>query len=196
MVQTAVEKLPEFIDLGLDIIVAIATGLIKAAPELILKIPSLVMQVVDKFIELGPELFEAGKQMFTELWDGLGAIWDDIYNWVSDKVEWLTDKLFFWRKEQEEMGGDSPDGSHASGLPYVPYDGYKAVLHRGETVVNANDTAGMLDAIKSMADSFAANASRGNGGEFVLNINGKEFYRASLDDLRAVEKANPEVATA
>jgi len=26
------------------------------------------------------------------------------------------------------------DGSHASGLNYVPWDGYKAVLHKGERV--------------------------------------------------------------
>ena len=31
------------------------------------------------------------------------------------------------------------DGSHASGLNYVPYDGYLAELHRGETVLNAAD---------------------------------------------------------
>lgn len=28
-------------------------------------------------------------------------------------------------------------GSHAGGLPYVPYDGYQATLHRGEAVVTA-----------------------------------------------------------
>jgi len=31
-----------------------------------------------------------------------------------------------------------PDGSHATGLNYVPYDGYKAILHKGEQVVPAN----------------------------------------------------------
>ncbi|WP_225783329.1 tape measure protein [Xenophilus sp. Marseille-Q4582] len=29
------------------------------------------------------------------------------------------------------------DGSHAAGLAYVPYDGYRAELHKGETVLNA-----------------------------------------------------------
>lgn len=33
------------------------------------------------------------------------------------------------------------DGSHASGLDYVPYDGYRAVLHRGERVQNANEAS-------------------------------------------------------
>jgi hypothetical protein len=29
------------------------------------------------------------------------------------------------------------DGSHAAGLPYVPFDGYRAILHKGEEVVPA-----------------------------------------------------------
>lgn len=32
---------------------------------------------------------------------------------------------------------NSVDGSHASGLSYVPFDGYRAELHKGETVLNA-----------------------------------------------------------
>lgn len=31
-----------------------------------------------------------------------------------------------------------PDGSHANGLPFVPFDGYIAALHKGERVVPAN----------------------------------------------------------
>lgn len=197
MVKTGVEKLPEFIDLGLEIIFALAEGLIKAAPELILKIPYLVMQIVDKFGELGPELYDAGAEMFQELWDGLASVWSDVYDWVKGKVDWLADKLMFWRSGRDEMSEDGPNGSHASGLAYVPYDGYRAILHRGESVVNASDTAGMLETMRAMMESlmeYVANGSR--GGEFVFNINGKEFYRASLEDLRAVEKANPEVTTA
>ena len=30
------------------------------------------------------------------------------------------------------------DGIHANGLPFVPFDGYIAALHRGERVVPAN----------------------------------------------------------
>lgn len=31
------------------------------------------------------------------------------------------------------------DGSHANGLPYVPFDGYRAELHKGEQVLTANE---------------------------------------------------------
>lgn len=38
-------------------------------------------------------------------------------------------------------GGFSVDGSHKTGLDYVPYDDYIAVLHKGEMVLPADDAA-------------------------------------------------------
>lgn len=38
-------------------------------------------------------------------------------------------------------GGFSVDGSHKTGLDYVPYDDYVAVLHKGEMVLPADDAA-------------------------------------------------------
>ena len=78
------------------------------------------------------EFKEAGKAIFNAVWDGIKGIWDDISSWVSDKVNWLADKLAFWRRGQSEM---SSDGSHRNGLTEVPFDGYRAILHKGEMVL-------------------------------------------------------------
>lgn len=56
------------------------------------------------------------------------------------------------------------DGSHASGLPFVPYDGYTATLHRGETILNSNSARDLLDTVKQIANGGAT------GGNIVLNI--------------------------
>lgn len=144
MVQTALEKLPEFIDIGLQIIAAIGMGIIKAIPGLLIQIPGLVIRIVQSFIGAGKDLFGAGKEMLIELWDGMKAVWESISNWVSEKVSWLVDKLAFWRNSKDEMDEDDDDpdprprGSHAGGLAYVPYDRYPAELHRGEKVLNAD----------------------------------------------------------
>ena len=38
-------------------------------------------------------------------------------------------------------GTPLPHRRHANGLPYVPYDGYLAELHRGEMVVPAREVS-------------------------------------------------------
>lgn len=52
--------------------------------------------------------------------------------------------------------------SHASGLAYVPYDDYPASLHRGETVLNAADTAELLSNIKALTS--------GSGGTQTITV--------------------------
>lgn len=87
---------------------------------------------------------DLGKGMFNMVWEGMKSLWTSISNWVSDKVSWLVDKLAFWRKSNAEMSEDSGSskrisGSHASGLAYVPYDGYVAELHKGEGILTAEE---------------------------------------------------------
>ena len=145
---------------------------------------------------LGGELFNVGKELFGQLMDGLASAWSGITSWVSDKVSWLTDKLAFWRSGKDEMNGGF---SHASGLAYVPYDNYPALLHRGETVLNSNATNNLLEGIRSiMSDSVNAFGVMNGGAirlEIPISINGREFYRATIDDLRMVQRSNPEVVS-
>ncbi len=150
MVDQVVQKLPEFLEFGIQIIVAIAKGIVQNLPYLLEQLPGLVGQIVDALLGLGGELLDVGAQLIEMLWDGVKGAWDDFSGWVQEKVDWLADKLFFWRSGKDEMSGDGPDGSHASGLPYVPYDGYKAVLHRGEMVLNANNTAELMDRLNQV----------------------------------------------
>jgi len=43
----------------------------------------------------------------------------------------------------------APDGYHANGLDYVPYDGYRAVLHKGERVQTAQERNSSMDQVVS-----------------------------------------------
>lgn len=110
---------------------------------------------------LGQAFLNIGKSIFSFLWDGLVSVWNDIANWVSDKVNWLIDKLAFWRRGSSEMEGGN---AHAGGLPYVPYDNYPALLHRGESVMTAADSQGLLEAVKQIAQN-----SNG-GGTFNITV--------------------------
>lgn len=104
------------------------------------------------------------------------------------------------------------DGSHAEGLYRVPYDGYVAELHRGERVL----TSGEADAYNALeryggtgramtAQDFraslaqAVNAMAAMNRDMkvtvvsTMNVNGKEFYRETIEDLRTVNRSTPEV---
>ena len=104
------------------------------------------------------------------------------------------------------------DGSHAAGLYRVPYDGYVAELHRGERVL----TSGEADAYNALeryggtgrtmtAQDFrasltqAVNAMAAMNRDMkvtvvsTMNVNGKEFYRETIEDLRTVNRSTPEV---
>ena len=104
------------------------------------------------------------------------------------------------------------DGSHAEGLYRVPYDGYVAELHRGERVLtsgeadayNALERYGGAGRTMTAQDFRTALAQAVNAMTAVdrdmrvtvvstMNVDGREFYRATLEDLRAVSRADPEV---
>jgi len=82
------------------------------------------------------------------VWDGMKSVWNGISNWVGDKVKWLTDKLSFWKKSEAQMNTNNiktnrNEGSHFTGLDYVPYNNYSALLHQGERVLTAEENKAM-----------------------------------------------------
>ena len=104
------------------------------------------------------------------------------------------------------------DGSHAEGLYRVPYDGYVAKLHRGERVLTSGEAdaynaleryggtgrtmtaqdfrASLAQAVNAMA---AVNRDMKVTVVSTMNVNGKEFYRETIEDLRTVNRSTPEV---
>ena len=122
----------------------------------------------------GTLLYKAGKAIFGSLFDGIKSVWKSISDWVDGKVKWLADKLTFWKKSSSEMNGGksndkpNPNGRHAAGLPFVPYDGYVAELHRGETVLNASDTRSIITSIINELDKDKPEPKA--GGDIIIPV--------------------------
>lgn len=139
-----------------------------AVSSLINGILSLINGDVEGFVSgllnflggIGEALYNIGAGIFSALWQGLVDVWNKIVEWVKGAVEWLADKLAFWRSGNAEMDSGN---SHAGGLPYVPYDNYPAMLHRGESVMTAADSQGLLAEVKKIADNS-------DGGGQPINI--------------------------
>ena len=138
--------------------------------------------IKDVFINLAKAMFGIGEDILTGLWNGLKSVWEKVKNWFSDKVAWIKDKLNVWKDSQLQMAegnGKAGNGAHAAGLPYVPYDGYKAVLHKGETVLSKSKSQSMVE------DIVNALTPMQGGGTYTINvqIDKETIARAVFDPL-------------
>lgn len=92
------------------------------------------------FIEkLFPGFKEAGANLFESLWDGLKSVWSRITDWATSAFESLKRALnpSTWFDSSTRSSGYGR--SYAAGLDNVPYDGYKATLHKNERVLTAQE---------------------------------------------------------
>lgn len=71
LVDAAVDKLPEFLEFGANLITSILSGIIQNAPYIMSQIPTVVMSFINAFSQMLPQLAESGAQMIGMLADGL-----------------------------------------------------------------------------------------------------------------------------
>ena len=139
----------------------------------------------------------------------------DLNDRISNSEEWkefTTEEPTPSSDYQALLDSYKIDGSHADGLYRVPYDGYVAELHRGERVLTSGEadaynaleryggtgrTMTAQDFRASLAQAVNAMAAMNRDMKVTvvstMNVNGKEFYRETIEDLRTVNRSTPEV---
>lgn len=76
------------------------------------------------------------------------------------------------------------DGSHAKGISNVPFDNYAANLHKGETVLPAEEAS----LIRDMAGSRSTSGTPASGSRMVnINITGDNYYSNEMDAKKVVK---------
>lgn len=89
-VSYAVDKLPDIIKLGIQMIAAIVTGLAQNLPELLNAVADIAITIVKTLLDVIPDIADAGKNIVMGLWDGIASMWDRLVNWVSERVNSLV----------------------------------------------------------------------------------------------------------
>lgn len=127
------------------------------------KVWSIVTQIPSKILALGSQMYSAGRNILNQLWNGLKSIGESILGWVSDfagKIGSFVSGIVSGFKNvvsganEAKSAAKSVNGKHASGLDYVPFNGYVAELHKGERVLTKQEN-----------EEYNSNRGRNNSGD-------------------------------
>ena len=132
---TTPENLAKLVNAAIQLVIALGGGLIAAIPRLLFQLGILIRSVIENILDT--DWGEVGKNIIDGLLDGLKKAWESVKTWFTN----AWDKLFSNRTVSvgANVSSVGVDGSHASGLDYVPFDGYVAELHKGEQVLTAEE---------------------------------------------------------
>lgn len=126
MYSTAVEFMTEF-----------ANGILSGFLELVGKVGEWVQSNLISPIEgKVAEFIGVGKKVVDNIKQGIADAWSALTQWF----EGIWSKLFGNRTVNVDVNGSNNTGTpQASGLDYVPYNNYPAMLHEGEAVLTASE---------------------------------------------------------
>lgn len=158
--------------------------------------------------------FDGGAEMVRKLTQGMQSEYSELIA-ESKKMHELIFSTLSGERGFRVSAADV-DGSHAGGLPYVPYDGYIAELHKGERVLTKEeasayinrcmatsldisepviDSAQVASMVGSALSTILLGVNSGGSGDLhlTLSVDGTEFARGILPYFRAAADQSPEI---
>ena len=91
------ENIFKLVDAGIKLVIGIANGLVKAAPQLAAKVPDLIVAVVKAFTANLYQVAEIGKKIVEKIWEGIksmaGWLWDKVSGFLGDIIDGISDFL-------------------------------------------------------------------------------------------------------
>ena len=199
-VSYAIEKLPEVISLGLQMVISLVKGIAQNIPQLVTSVLNMMATIVQTIWDSLPDIIEVGKNIVRGLWEGIKAM----ASWIGDKVSGFVGGLV--------DGVKGVLGIHSPSRVFAGIGQNMALgLGQGFERQMQSVTAGIQDAIPTPTVDTVYNAAAGlvnglaeqsagsPGGSYTINLvlqNGQQIASWLLPDLRDAARSNPEVATA
>jgi phage-related protein len=96
-VAYATEKLPDILQLGLQLVLSLVKGLAQNTPQLVQGTLKMVDTIVKAFVDSLPDIVEVGKDIVRGLWEGIKSM----ASWIGEKVSGFVDSIknLFTRKD-------------------------------------------------------------------------------------------------
>ena len=193
-VSYAIEKLPEVISLGLQMVISLVKGLAQNIPQLVTSVLNMMATIVQTIWDSLPDIIEVGKNIVRGLWEGIKAM----ASWIGEKVSGFVGGLVDGVKGV--LGIHSPSRVFAGigqNMALGLGQGFERQMQRVSSGIQDAIPTPTVDTVYNAAAGMVNGLALAGGGvyrvEIPLYINGVEFYRASIDDLRTVQRSNPEV---
>lgn len=199
IVEFVTTMLPEIAKQGARIIVELAAGIIGSLPELLSQLPKVAETLLEGLSSLPDIAVEIGASILEGIWEGIqntaGWLVDKLSSWADSIMQDVKD--FFGIHSPSAVFRDEVGRYMAQGIGVGFEDEMASVASRMQRAIPTPTIDSIQDATAGAVNGLSA--IMGNQRivvEVPVIINGKELYRDTLDDLRAVQKANPEVAKA
>ena len=198
-VAYATEKLPDILNLGLQLVLSLVKGLAQTLPQLVQGTLTMVDTIVKAFVDSLPDIIEVGKDIVRGVWEGITALGSWIYDKVSSFFSGIVDGV------KGMLGIHSPSRVFAGigqnmalGLGQGFEKQMQSVTAGIQNAIPTPTVDTVYNAAAGMVNGLAA-ANAGNGGSYTINLvlqNGAQIASWLLPDIRTASKNNPEVATA
>ena len=208
LVTAISENAPKLLEAAVEIILALALGIFENLPEILTAaydiVKTLLLGLGESFInmvEMGGQLVEG----FIEGWaDKFEWAWNKIKEWFSGVINKVKDWLGihspsrrfaelgqlsaegFGEGWEDEFASVSRDITNSMSSLYPDSTANVGVV---SAMRGTSFTSAMADGVNALGSLMGFN---GNGDlNIQFNVNGREFYRATLADFRLVQSQNP-----
>lgn len=198
-VSYAIEKLPEIIKLGLQMVLALVKGLVQNLPELWTAVLDMMAGIVQTILDALPDIIEVGKDIVRGVWEGIKAM----ASWIGEKVSGFFSGIV--GDVKDALGIHSPSRVFAGigenmalGLGQGFASEMKSIGAGIQSAIPTPTVDAVYNAAAGMINGLTA-ANSGASSSLTVNLvlqNGQKIATWLLPDLRAAARNDPEVATA
>lgn len=185
------QNIAKFTNAVIRIIIAICGALVAGRGVIIDEFVKLIDSVIQNFKDT--DWKEVGETIIDGLLEGLKKAWSNIADWFGDAWGTLKDTFGDWFGDDDKKG-NKKKGSHASGLSYVPYNGYMAELHQGEMVLTENQAKryrAAEDAVYTQRSDtpveVVMRVDKTTLGRLIFNLNGEQQFINGYNALEVVQ---------